>query len=77
MHVVLLSSLAAATANPIHYPPKSSNINNLTFALNGPGAPGIYNSSNTPDSEYGSYNWCNMPHVRPREYKLSLPSTVI
>ncbi|KAM6490548.1 hypothetical protein JOM56_013891 [Amanita muscaria] len=44
-------------------------INNWSWALNGSGAPGIYNSSVTPDSEYGTYNWCNMPHVRSKEYK--------
>jgi len=65
----ILASLAVASAQVIYYPPASSNVNNLTYALSGSGAPGIYNSSTTPDSEYGSYNWCNMPHVREREYK--------
>ena len=58
-----------ADTSIIHYPPASTNINNLTYALNGPGAPGIYNSSITPDPQYGEYNWCNMPRVRSREYK--------
>ena len=52
-----------------HYPPNSSNINNLAYVINGTSAPGIYNSSDTPDAEYGIYNWCNMPHVRAREYQ--------
>ncbi|KAJ7597581.1 histidine phosphatase [Mycena floridula] len=52
-----------ASAAVVHYPPLSSNINNLTFALNGLGSPGIFNSSVTPSKEYGTYNWCNMPHV--------------
>lgn len=58
-----------ASAEVIHYPPTSSNLNNLTFALHGSGSPGIYSSSSTPDGQYGQYNWCNMPHVRSREYK--------
>ncbi|KAJ3873944.1 histidine phosphatase [Lentinula edodes] len=62
-----LVSVTSAT-NVIHYPPKLTNLNNLTFVLNGTGAPGIFNSSITPDSEYGIYNWCNMPHVRTEEY---------
>ncbi|KAJ3886161.1 histidine phosphatase [Lentinula edodes] len=53
----------------VHYPPKLTNLNNLTFVLNGIGTPGIFNSSITPDFEYGMYNWCNMPHVRAREYQ--------
>ena len=56
-------------AQVVHDPPTSSNLNNLTFVLNGTGAPGIFNSSFTPEKEYGVYNWCNMPHVRAREYK--------
>ncbi|KAF9044278.1 histidine phosphatase [Panaeolus papilionaceus] len=66
----LLSAQPAASASDVvHYPPISSNINNLTFVLGGSGAPGIYNSSSTDDVRYGMYNWCNMPHVRKREYK--------
>ncbi|KIK54122.1 hypothetical protein GYMLUDRAFT_177836 [Collybiopsis luxurians FD-317 M1] len=60
---------SSTAANVVHFPPKSTNLNNLTFVLNGTGAPGIFDSSVTPDSEYGIYNWCNMPHVRQREYK--------
>ncbi|KAF9474653.1 phosphoglycerate mutase-like protein [Pholiota conissans] len=59
----------AASAEIIHYPPAATNLNNLTFVLNGSGAPGIFNSSVTPNAIYGTYNWCNMPHVRQREYK--------
>ncbi|KAJ3500824.1 hypothetical protein NLJ89_g9621 [Agrocybe chaxingu] len=67
--VLLLTAVEIASSDPIHYPPASTNINNLTFALFGSGAPGIFDSSTTPDSQYGVYNWCNMPHVRKREYK--------
>lgn len=67
--LTLLLGLPGAFASVVHYPPSSTTINNLTFVLNGPGTPGIFNSSVTPDKEYGIYNWCNMPHVRQREYK--------
>ncbi|CAD6576323.1 MAG: hypothetical protein TREMPRED_001655, partial [Tremellales sp. Tagirdzhanova-0007] len=42
----------------------------LTTVINGTGAPGIYNSSTTPDGLYGEYNWCAMPHVRKTEYQV-------
>ena len=49
--------------------PNATSINNLTQVIGGSGVYGfIYNSSRTPDSEYGTYNWCNMPHVRAKEY---------
>jgi len=66
---LLASVVVTARATVVHYPPAQSNINNLTFALTGTGAPGIFNSSTSPDKSYGEYNWCNMPHVRAREYK--------
>ncbi|KAF7305069.1 Histidine phosphatase [Mycena kentingensis (nom. inval.)] len=62
-----------ARASVVHYPPAQSNTNNLTFVLDGKGAPGIYTSSHTPDEDYGEYNWCNMPHVRTREYRTPPP----
>ncbi|KUI62830.1 Counting factor 60 [Cytospora mali] len=53
------------------YPPSQTVINNLTNVVSN-GTTGvygfIYNSSYTPDDEYGTYNWCNMPHVRSLEY---------
>ncbi|KAJ9143367.1 Phosphoglycerate mutase-like protein [Pleurostoma richardsiae] len=49
--------------------PAQTFINNLTSVINGQGVYGfIYNTSDTPGSEYGTYNWCNMPHVRKTEY---------
>ncbi|KAK0437736.1 phosphoglycerate mutase-like protein [Desarmillaria tabescens] len=66
--LILLAPLVHAV-NVTHYAPRSTNINNLTYVVNGTtDAPGIYNTSTTPDSEYGTYNWCNMPHVRVNEY---------
>ncbi|CZT10122.1 hypothetical protein WAI453_006363 [Rhynchosporium graminicola] len=52
------------------YAPNATEINDLTKVLTGEGVYGfIYNSSTVPASEYGTYNWCNMPHVRATEYK--------
>jgi acid phosphatase len=69
----LASGVSAAVEHSVvHNPPSSTNINNLNFVLNGTGPPGIFNSSVTPDKEYGIYNWCNMPHVRTKEYKFVL-----
>ena len=51
------------------YPPKATNINNLTSAVNSSGIYGfIYNGSYPTDTPYGTYNWCNMPHIRRQEY---------
>lgn len=67
--VFATAGVALSAGTVIHYPPTSTNINNLTFALEGHGAPGIFNSSTISDALYGIYNWCNMPHVRKREYR--------
>nr|XP_018267388.1 acid phosphatase [Kwoniella dejecticola CBS 10117]OBR89546.1 acid phosphatase [Kwoniella dejecticola CBS 10117] len=53
-----------------HYPPSNTANTDLDKVINGTGAPGIYWSSNTPDEEYGTYNWCHMPHVRKTEYQV-------
>jgi hypothetical protein len=63
------SGAASSTASDMWYPPGNTKINNLTEALTGTGTKGfIYDSSHTPDELYGTYNWCNMPHVRAKEY---------
>ncbi|KAF2787030.1 histidine acid phosphatase-like protein [Melanomma pulvis-pyrius CBS 109.77] len=53
--------------------PKKSWINDLSKVWNGTGTHGfVFNSSVLPPGvPYGSYNWCNMPHVRPEEYPLA------
>jgi hypothetical protein len=52
------------------HPPNATSINNLTTTINGAGTYGfIFNSSVIPDGDYGVYNFCNMPHVRRKEYK--------
>ena len=61
---------AAGTVDLGWYAPNTTAINDLTKVIGGDGVYGfIYNSSTTPASEYGTYNWCNMPHVRATEYK--------
>ena len=69
LFLVAILVTTGVSAQVVYYPPTSTNINNLTFVLNGSGAPGIFDSSVTPENEYGVYNWCNMPHVRIQEYK--------
>jgi 2-phosphoxylose phosphatase len=70
--------LSFAAASPINaqanvdiswHPPSQTQVNNLTNVVSTTGVYGfIYNTSATPDNEYGTYNWCNMPHVRRSEY---------
>jgi 2-phosphoxylose phosphatase len=52
------------------HPPDATGINDLSSAINSSGVYGfVFNTSVTPDGKYGGYNFCNMPHVRRREYK--------
>lgn len=67
------SSSTMATVDLAWYPPSQTLVNNLTNVVSGSttGVYGfIYDSSHTPDEIYGTYNWCNMPHVRASEYKV-------
>jgi hypothetical protein len=58
-------SVVMAAVDLSWHAPAQSLINNLTNAISTTGVYGyIYNTSATPDSQYGVYNWCNMPHVR-------------
>ena len=52
------------------HPPSSTAVNNLDTLLSVTGVYGyIFNSSTNPSgTPYGTYNWCNMPHVRQQEY---------
>ncbi|CAK7198431.1 hypothetical protein SEUCBS139899_001092 [Sporothrix eucalyptigena] len=58
------------------YAPRATHLNNLTTALSST-TTGVYgflfNGSTTPEGQYGVYNWCNMPHVRPAEYHDLIP----
>lgn len=60
------------TSNVRWYPPRQSEINSLPSAINGSGVYGfVFDSSQNPAGvPYGTYNWCNMPHVRPQEYRI-------
>ncbi|KAH7021421.1 histidine phosphatase superfamily [Microdochium trichocladiopsis] len=65
------AAAAAQTVDLNWYPPSSSQINNLTAALDPANAAYgfIFNSSQTPAGvDYSTYNWCNMPHARKTEY---------
>ncbi|EFR03278.1 hypothetical protein MGYG_06280 [Nannizzia gypsea CBS 118893] len=67
--LALLGAQQALAADVSWHAPNATDINNLDKVLNNNGVYGfIFDSSQTPDKEYGKYNWCNMPHVRPREY---------
>ncbi|KAM4059298.1 Histidine acid phosphatase family protein [Hirsutella rhossiliensis] len=66
---VAQSPVTSAGADIKWHAPSQTSVSNLTEALHGSGVFGfIFNSSATPDDEYGIYNWCNMPHVRRSEY---------
>lgn len=59
----------AATVDLGWHAPNATAINDLTQVVSGQGVYGfIYNNSNVPVGDYGTYNWCNMPHVRKTEY---------
>ena len=62
---LLVTTIVSAHWQVVHYPPKSSNINNLDFVLNGFGAPGIFNSSVTPEREQGIHNRNEVVHYPP------------
>ena len=50
--------------------PNATWINNLSSVMNSTGTNGfVFSSSELPTGvKYGTYNWCNMPHVRKQEY---------
>ncbi|KAK7551783.1 histidine acid phosphatase-like protein [Phyllosticta citricarpa] len=58
---------------PAWYPPAQSWITSLDDVVNGTGVHGfVFNSSFLPEgTPYGTYNWCNMPHVRAQEYPVA------
>ncbi|OTB04808.1 hypothetical protein M426DRAFT_147909 [Hypoxylon sp. CI-4A] len=67
--IVPVMVTAAADVDLAWYPPSNTSINNLTAVLDNNGIYGfIFNTSDTPDTSYGTYNWCNMPHIRKSEY---------
>ncbi|KAF3483619.1 uncharacterized protein GIQ15_02943 [Arthroderma uncinatum] len=67
--LALLGAQQVLSADVSWHAPNATAINNLDKVLSSDGVYGfIFDSSQTPDKDYGKYNWCNMPHVRPREY---------
>lgn len=65
----LVQAGEAAGSSSQWHKPAQGDINDLDGVIRGKGVYGfIYDSSHTPDDEYGTYNWCNMPHVRRQEY---------
>ncbi|KAL5427907.1 hypothetical protein PMIN04_001109 [Paraphaeosphaeria minitans] len=66
----LIAVAQNSTIDPSWHPPKKTWINDLGQVLNSTGTHGFYfNGSALPaSSSYGTYNWCNMPHVRREEY---------
>lgn len=70
--LTILSTLIPAikSMNTPWHAPNATVVNDLDKVLDSKGVYGfIFNSSHTPEEEYGQYNWCNMPHVRRSEYK--------
>lgn len=61
-----------ATVDLKWHAPNKSWINDLGQVVNGTGTNGfVFNSSQLPvGTPYGTYNWCNMPHVRAGEYPI-------
>ena len=53
--------------------PNTTWINTLSSVINGTGIHGfIFNSSQLPPgTKYGTYSWCNMPHVKREEYPVA------
>lgn len=52
------------------YPSPSTDVNSLSSLENSSGIYGFVFNSSTDLARvpYGTYNWCNMPHVRTQEY---------
>lgn len=69
LFAVVLPAAAHAAVDLSWHAPAQTSYNNITAAFGSDGVYGfIFNTSNTPEDEYGTYNWCNMPHVRKTEY---------
>jgi len=68
--VLPLAAAQNGTLDLSWHPPNKTWINDLSQVLNGTGTHGFFfNGSVLPaGTPYGTYNWCNMPHVRAQEY---------
>lgn len=71
----VLAQGSSSSSDLSWYAPNTTRINSLTSAINGTDVYGfVFNSSTDPaGTPYGTYNWCNMPHVRPQEYPKADP----
>ncbi|KAJ4293094.1 hypothetical protein N0V90_008376 [Kalmusia sp. IMI 367209] len=69
-----LAATQSATIDLAWHPPKKSWVNDLDQVLNSTGTHGFnFNGSDLPpETPYGTYNWCNMPHVRQEEYPVAV-----
>jgi hypothetical protein len=74
----LVGAVAASLARPSYvtavdlswHAPSATALNNLTDVIGSVGVYGfIYNNTALGAGEYGTYDWCNMPHVRTTEYQ--------
>lgn len=68
-------SLALSARYPTHYAPSDLIVGDLDQVFNASTETqgGIYNGSYVSPDAYGTYNFCNMPHVRASEYLVPLP----
>lgn len=71
LYPTLASGLSASIDIGWHAP-NVTWINDLHAVINGTGTHGfVFNSSQLPEGvPYGTYNWCNMPHVRKEGYQV-------
>jgi hypothetical protein len=74
LSLALLSLVASqnTTVDLRWFAPKKTWINDLStiFEANGTHDFHFNGSTLAPDKKYGTYNWCNMPHVRHEEYPM-------
>jgi hypothetical protein len=69
--VYAAASCASPSVDLSWYPSPITDVNSLSSLENNSAIYGfVFNSSTDPaGTGYGTYNWCNMPHVRSQEYK--------
>jgi len=65
------ATCASPSVDVTWHPSPITAVNSLSSLESSSGVYGfIFNSSSNPAGvSYGTYNWCNMPHVRSQEYK--------
>lgn len=70
MLLLVLFFTSASATSVTHNPPIANQYSNLSAVFDNSSLTnnGVYNGSYVADSEYGVYNFCNMPHVRASEY---------